>query len=171
MVTLSLPILALSLALQSSPKDAKLTDLKDGFVQVDTTEYTVQVPKSWTVSTQTPWGARTMTNKENPSELGVMTGGASQADWKQLYQTSLYFIMREEKGKASPYVLGKSKQGYESMSFSVMNEEDYASRRFLILKAKSGSILALSIRIADKKEEKTLIKQFQRMVETAKLKA
>ena len=38
--------------------DAKIVDLRDGFVRVETAAYSIEVPKEWKVSEETRWGQR-----------------------------------------------------------------------------------------------------------------
>jgi hypothetical protein len=151
-------------------KDFKLTPLPDGFVQVVSKEYSIEVPKAWTVGNQTPWGARSITQeKKAETELGVMTAGVTNRSWEELYRTSLFFIMRQEKGKATPYKVGKTKTGYESCSFDVANEKGFVRRKFVLLKNSAGAAIALSVTIGDPKDEKEMTAYFNRMVETAKV--
>jgi hypothetical protein len=159
----------LSLALVAAPKDATVTDLKDGFVRVETKAYILEMPKDWSVTRETPWGARDMTPKEGEGKMGVMTAPPTQASWDELYRTSLYFITRERKGKPTAYRLGKAPQGYETMSFEVLDKDGWADRRYVILK-KDDRILALNVNLASKKVEKAWMAHFQRMIDTAKIK-
>ncbi len=153
---------------QTAAKDVKLTPLPDGFVQVTSKAYTVEVPKSWTVGSQTPWGARSITpSLGKDTELGVMTAGVTKQSWDQLYKTSLFFIYQQEPGKATPYRLGKTKTGYESCSFEVANKAGFVKRKFVLLKDQHGAAIALSVIIGDPKEEKQISSYFKRMVESA----
>jgi hypothetical protein len=150
-------------------KDAKRVELPDGFVRVETREYSIEVPRDWTVSSQTPWGARKATPKgEKGAELGVMTAAPSQASWESLYRTSLYFIEREEPGEATPFTLGKTREGLETMSFSVLDAGGFAARRYVLVKNGDGRLLALSVRIPNPVKEKELVAHFDRMVATAR---
>lgn len=156
--------------MQEAPRDAKVVDLGDGYVRVESSLYTVEVPKGWAVGAETPWGARSMAPEGTKGELGVMTAGPTTASWDELYQTSLYFIMREERGKATPYELSRTRQGYEAMSFSVLDSEGFPARRYVLLKAPSGRALALSVKIPSQASEKQWQVHFERMVRTARLK-
>ena len=163
-------MLALTLATllaQTSPTDAKIVDLKDGFVRVSTAVYSIEVPKGWAVSRETSFGQRKV--KGSGGDLGVMTAGRTQATWDELYRTSLYFIMRDRKGKATPYQISKTDQGYEACSFTVLNEDGFADRRFVLLKNKAGDAIALDVQIRDPKLEKELAKYFERMVKSARI--
>lgn len=160
---------ALSLFVASILEDAKTTDLGDGYVQVETKSYSIEVPQSWKVSSETPWGARKVSVVDSASELGVMTAGKTQATWEELYRTSLFFIQREESGKATPYILSKTAQGYDACSFSVLDNEGFAKRRYVLLKSPSGYAVALSVKISGKNEEASLTKHFDRLVKTAKI--
>lgn len=163
------PLLALSVTFAQA-RDVKITPLPRGFVRVEAKEYVVEVPKAWTVGEQTPWGARSISpGKDGETELGVMTAGVTSQSWDQLYQTSLYFILRQEKGKATPYRLGKTKSGYESCSFEVANEKGFTKRKFVLLKSAKGAAIALSVTIGDPKEEQEISAHFGRMVQTAKI--
>jgi len=101
--------------------------------------------------------------------MGTMTAGPTRATWDELYRTSLYFVNREEEGKATPYEIKKSAQGYEAMTFSVLDKKGFAKRRYVLLKAKSGKVLALNVKIGSVKSEKTMATYFDRMVRTAKI--
>jgi hypothetical protein len=152
-----------------SVADAKLVDLKDGYVRVEGKTYSIEIPKGWTVEPETRWGQR----KISPSgggELGAMTAPPSQQSWDELYDTALFFIMRDEKGDATPYEKVKTKQGYEAASFSVLDKERFAKRRFIMIKEPNKGLLALSVKIPDKKLEDVWAAHFKRMVDTAQFK-
>ncbi len=151
------------------PNDAKIVDLKDGFVRVETKSYTFEVPKGWEVGSETPWGARDMTPAKGAGAMGAMTAPPSTQSWDRLYETSLYFITREKPGKATPYVLGKAPQGYETMTFQVVSADGFADRRYTILKSKGNRILALSVKIPGKDQEKKFMDVFDRMIKSAKI--
>lgn len=156
-------------ALLLTASDAKIVDLKDGFVRVDTASYSLEVPKGWEVSPETSFGQREMTSSEGKMTAMTAAGGGRQG-WEQLYRTSLFFIMREKKGQATPYKISKSSQGYEACTFSILDEKGFADRRYVILKnPKTENILALSVKIPNQKKEKDLQAAFDRMVRTAKL--
>lgn len=141
------------------------------FILVDTPKYSFEAPKGWNVGRETPWGARDIEPAKGEGKLGAMTAGPTQDSWDSLYRTSLYFIQREAKGKATPYREGKTKQGYACIRFEVMDESGFASRRYVLLKDSSGNALALSVKIPSAKEEKKYAAFFERMVDTAKLKS
>lgn len=162
-------IASLAAFILGQTSDAKVIDLKDGFVRVETKEYSFEVPKGWEVGSQTSWGARDLTPDKGAGSMGAMTAPPSTQSWDRLYQTSLYFIMREKPGKATPYVLGKVPQGYETMSFQVADPDGFASRRYVILKAKTNQVLALSVKIPGKSEEKKFTVIFDRMIKSAKI--
>lgn len=143
---------------------------KTQYVLVDTEKYSFEVPKGWAVGEETPWGARDIEPAEGKGKLGAMTAGPTTASWDELYRTSLYFIQRESKGEATEFRLGKTKQGYECMSFEVLNKDRFADRRYTLLKDSKGNALALSVKIPTKNDEKLYIAMFQRMVDSAKLK-
>lgn len=149
--------------------DARIVDLKDGFVRVETSSYSVEVPKSWKVSEETRWGSRKAEPTNKAGELGMMTAPPSQQSWEQVYKTSLYFILREAPGKPSPYKVTTSKQGYEACTFHVKDDQGRATRRYVLLKSKSGRLLALSVRIPEQKAEAQWEKWFSRLVDTAKI--
>lgn len=140
------------------------------FVRIDAPRYSFEVPRGWTVGAETPWGARDILPNEGGGKLGAMTAGPSRASWDDLYRTSLFYILREDRGEPTPYRLGKTQQGYESMSFEVKNREGFASRRYTLLRDDRGYALALSVRIPSPKEERRYLQLFQRMVDTARLK-
>jgi hypothetical protein len=161
-------MLSLAMAVLLGPGDAKIVDLKDGFVRVETSSYSLEVPKGWEVSRETAFGQREMTSDTGRMTAMTAAGGGKQG-WEQLYRTSLYFIMREKKGNPTPYQISKTKQGYEACSFSILDSDGFADRRYVILKNEVQNILALSVKIPDKKKETGLMAQFDRMVRTAKL--
>lgn len=138
--------------------------------RIDAPKYSLDVPKGWTVGAETPWGARDIVPSEGKGKLGAMTAGPTDASWKSLYDTSLGFILRERKGKATPFRLGKSKSGYESMSFEVLDADGFADRRYVVLKNKGGNALALSVRIPSRKAEPEYVAAFRRMVDSALIK-
>ncbi|CAN5573049.1 hypothetical protein BH11ARM1_BH11ARM1_01040 [soil metagenome] len=155
---------------QVQSKDVQYTALPDGFVRVTSKIYAVEVPKTWIVGSQTPWGARSITPQASENtELGVMTAGVTKQSWDQLYKTSLMFIMRQEKGNPTAYRLGKTKTGYESCSFEVANDAGFVKRKYVLLKDKHGAAIALSVIIGDPKDEKKISSYFDRMVSTAKI--
>lgn len=140
------------------------------FALVETDKYSIQVPTGWTVGKETPWGARDITPKSGTGQMGAMTAGPTRDSWDALYKTSLFYIKREEPGSETPYRIGKTKQGYECISFEVKNEDGFANRRYTLLKNKQGNVLALSIKIPTLDQEKKFKEMFQQMVDTAKLK-
>lgn len=140
------------------------------FVLVDTPKYSFEVPEGWEVGRETPWGARDIAPKGDAGKLGAMTAGPTTASWDELYRTSLYFIMREGEGKATPFRVGKTKGGYESIAFEVTNKAGFADRRYVLLKDSRGSALALSVKIPDKSVEEKFSLMFKHMVDTAKIK-
>jgi hypothetical protein len=79
-----------------------------------------------------------------------------------------FFIMREKKGTATPYKLGKTDQGYNTCSFTISDESGFADRRYVLLHSPKGPVLALSVKIPSKTEEKVLQAAFARMVKTAR---
>lgn len=142
-----------------------ITDLKDGFIRVETKKYTVEVPKGWEVGEETSFGQREF--HSDKGELGTMTGSAKGATWDRLYNTSLYFIQRREKATPTPYRLGKNKKGYETMSFEMIGKDNKPTSKYVILKNSKEEILALSVRIMQGKSEKELAQAFERLVNTA----
>jgi len=156
------------LAAGQLPKDAKVEDLKDGYSRVSTSSYVIELPTGWDVSAETPWGQRKANPKNSLGDLGVMTAPPASQIWDQLYRTSLYFILREGKGKPTPYRLGKTPSGLETASFEVLDDSGFASRRFVLIRAKDGRLLALSAKVPNKDAEKDWAKHFDRLVRTAK---
>ncbi|MBM3493416.1 MAG: hypothetical protein FJX72_03695 [Armatimonadetes bacterium] len=146
---------------------------------MDTNAFTLQVPSGWTVSEETPWGARDISPEGGADAMGgatmsSMTGpGLGRSSWKQLYETSLYFITRGDRaGKmtATPYELGKSKQGYETCSWAMKDGKGRVVQRHVILKHSNGNILALSAKTpasAEKQDISKLDRMFRHMTETA----
>ena len=138
---------------------------------LETNKYTIEVPVGWAVGAETPWGARDITPKTGSGRLGAMTAGPTTVGWEELYRTSLGFIKREEPGTETPFRTGKTKQGYESMSFEVKNKDGFASRRYTLIRNLGGNVLALSIRIPSAEQETHFVEMFTHMVDTAKLKS
>jgi hypothetical protein len=100
-----------------------------------------------------------------------MTAGPTNDGWDKLYRTSLFFIRLEASGAETPYRLGKTKQGYECMSFEVKNKAGFAERRYTLVKNSEHNVLALSIRIPGPEQEKNFVTMFDHMIDTAKLKS
>jgi hypothetical protein len=140
------------------------------YVLVETERYSFEVPAGWEVGKITPWGARDIEPSSRSGKLGAMTAGPTKASWDELYRTSLYFIKREEEGKETAFRLGKTKMGFESMSYEVINKAGFADRRYTLLKNEIGSALALSVKIPSAKLEKEYVAHFKRMVDSAILK-
>lgn len=158
------------LLLAQLPKDAKVLKLADGYSRVETAEYSIEVPTGWEVSDQTPWGQRKAHPSNSSGELGVMTAPPGRQSWDQLYQTSLYFILRESKGKPTPYRLGKTASGLETASFEVLNDAGFAARRYILIRGKDGRLLALSVKVPSRSADKEWSKHFERLAATAKFK-
>lgn len=156
-----LTLLACSVVLNAGNSD---------YVLVDKPGYSFEVPKGWLVGDETPWGARDMEPKDGGGKLGAMTAGPTQASWDELYRTSLYFIRREAAGEPTPFREGKTKRGYECISFEVKGKDGFFDRRYTLLKDPLGNALALSVKIPSQKEEKVYVAHFQRMVDTALIK-
>jgi hypothetical protein len=157
----------IALLLGQVPLDAKLVPLKDGYVRVETSAYSLEVPKGWVVSKETSFGQREFDGPKG--SMTAMTANAGpKPDWDRLYQTSLYFIMREKRGKATPYTLGKTDQGFNTCSFTILDDSGFADRRYVLLHSPKGALLALSVKIPDKKLESELQATFDRMVKSAK---
>lgn len=167
----SIAMTALILAQPKGPSDASVTDLKDGYVRVDTSSYVIDVPRDWKVTEETPWGARKASPSGSRGDLGVMTAPPSRQSWAQLYRTSLYFILREDpNGKPTEPEITKRKDGLEVCTFRILNSEGFAFRRFVMLRHSEQGLLALSVRIPNKSEESKWQKHFDRMVASAKFK-
>ncbi|MEQ1822202.1 MAG: hypothetical protein ABL949_06820 [Fimbriimonadaceae bacterium] len=154
---------ALSIQTSKTPANMK-------FTQIDTPGYSFEIPEGWNFGKETPWGARDITPKTGQGKIGAMTAGPTTASWDDLYQTSLYFIQREEKGVASAFKTGKTKQGFECMTFNVTNGDGFANRRYTLLKDKAGKALALSVKIPSREQESEYAAIFKRMVDSAKIK-
>jgi hypothetical protein len=151
-----------------NPPDYKAVPLSGGFVRIETSEYTIEVPKSWQVTNSTRFGQREVIGSEG--RMTAMTApGAGRQGWDRLYRTSLYFIQRDTPGRPTPYKLTKTKQGYEAATFSLLDDDGFARERYVILRAADDDILALSIKIPGKKKESELLPVFDRLVSTATL--
>ncbi len=163
-------LLQSAIGAQADRTDAQLKKSSNGFTVVETDKYIIEVPDGWAVGKETPWGARDITPKTGPGQLGAMTAGPTKAGWDQLYKTSLFFIKQEEPGTETPFRTGKTKHGYDSMSFDVKNKDGFFNRRYTLIRNTAGNVLALSIRIPSPEAEKTFGEMFKHMVDTAKLK-
>jgi hypothetical protein len=159
-------LLSIAFGLTILGSDLKTTDLKDGFVRVETPKYVIEVPKGWEVGEETSFGQREI----NGGGMTTMTGGRTKATWDELYKTSLYFIRRGTKDEPTPFRLGKNKKGYETMSFEMVNKDKQPSSKYVILKNAKAEILALSIKIKSPKSEKEMDKIFLRLISTADIK-
>lgn len=162
-------LLCSTMILASALANPNLMPASD-YLLVETPKYSFEIPKGWNLGDETPWGARDILPKSEAGKMGAMTAGPTKASWAELYKTSLYFIQRESKGDPTPFRTGKTKLGYECMSFEVLNKEKFANRRFTLLKNAAGSALALSINIPSKADEKKYAEMFKHMVDTAKIK-
>jgi hypothetical protein len=158
------------LATNQMPNDSKVTDLKDGYSRVETPSYSIEIPNGWKVSEETRWGQRKMSPKDNAGEMGVMTAPPGRQSWEQLYDTALFFIMREEKGKPTPFRLSKTKNGLEAASFEVLGSDGFPSRRYVMIKDESKGLLALSVKVPSKKADKVWTKHFERLIASATFK-
>lgn len=157
-------------ALSQLPKDAKTLNLGDGYSRVETASYLIEVPTGWEVSDETTWGQRKANPRGAEGELGVMTAPPMRQSWEQLYQTSLYYILRESKGKPTPYRLGKTVSGLETASFEVLDDAGFAARRFILIRGKDGRLLALSVKVPSRSADKEWSRHFERLAATAKFK-
>src|SRR5687767_764 len=95
----------LSLASFTSSDDARVEELGDGYMRVITKEYSLEVPKGWTVSKQTSYGERTIKGKSG--SLGAMTAPPATDPWEKLYSTAIYYVRMETKDKPTDYKLTK----------------------------------------------------------------
>lgn len=161
-------------------KSAETKKKEVDYRKVETEHYTVEVPEGWEVGQETPFGQREIrpakeTEAAQGASMSSMTGpGLGRQSWQQLYNTSLYFIMRYrpngEKMKATPYKIGKSKQNFESCSWTMTDTEGKPLQRHVILKHSNGNILALSVKIpsaAAKESKERLEAIFQHVIDTA----
>lgn len=157
---------------------AKMQDIQ--YRKTETKNYIMETPEGWEVGQETSFGQREIRpDKERGPDRGAslssMTGpGLGRQSWQQLYETSLYFITRYapngEKMKATPYKLGKSRQDFETCSWTMTNVDGKPLQRHVILKHSNGNILALSVKIpssAAKESMERLEAIFQHMVDTA----
>ena len=161
-------LLTIATSFAQSSADSTITDLKDGYSRVTTSTYTVEVPNGWAVSKQTPWGARRIQPGRGSGELGVMTAPPGMQSWDQLYQTALFFIQREAKGKATPYRLTKTPQGLEAASFEVLDGAGFPSRRYVMMKDNAKGLMALSVKVPGRKADTQWTKHFERLIRSAK---
>ena len=152
---------------QSENNSQSVTDLKDGYVRFKSDTYQIDVPKDWKVSSETWYGQRKVSPKSGGGELGVMTAPPSRQSWDQVYQTALFYINREESGQPTPYVLTKTKNGYEAATFRVKDSNGFAKRHYVMIKHEEKGLLALSVTIPNEDSEKAWTKHFKRMVDSA----
>ncbi len=132
-----------------------------------TDSYSIEIPKGWKVSPETFFGQRKVKPSSGKGELGLMTAPPSRQSWEQLYRTSLFYILREEEGKATPFKLTKTKRGYEAATFDVVDRDGFNGRRYVLIKHAEKGLLAVSVAIPEKATEKEWAKHFKRMVDTA----
>jgi hypothetical protein len=170
LMSLGLTLAGSGASAQSDQTDVKLHNAANGAVTAETTKYAIQIPAGWTVGSETPWGARDITPKSGAGQMGAMTAGPTKATWEELYKTSMFFIKQEEPGTETPFRTGKTKQGYECMSFEVKNKDGFASRRYTLIRNSAGNVIALSIKIPSPDKEKQFAEMFRHMVDSAKLK-
>lgn len=141
---------------------------------VATTNYTIQIPEGWELGAETPFGQREMNPKAGKGQLTSMTGpGLGKQSWDQLYQTSLYFILRGQPAgsmTATRPVMGKTKQGFETASWSMLDRKKTVVARYVVLKSKADNILALSVKIPADADRTQLEAIFERLVSTAVVK-
>lgn len=152
------------------PTDARVVELPGGYVRVETARYSIEIPKGWKVSEETRWGQRKAVASDGAGVLGVMTAAPSSRSWEELYRTSLFFILRERGGTPTPYEVRETEQGYEAASFSVLDDDGFARRRYVLLRSPEGGLLALSVEIGQRAAEGELRRIFDRMVRSARLK-
>jgi hypothetical protein len=153
------------------PRDARIIDLKDGFVRVDAPTYSIEVPRGWKVTAETPWGARKAEPSSGRGELGVMTAPPGRQSWESLYRTSLYFILRgDPEGEPTRYKITKKNNGLEACEFSVLDKNGFAYKRYVLLRHPEKGLLALNVDIPSRADEKVWVAKFDRMVRTAAFK-
>lgn len=148
---------------------ADIVDLQDGFVRVVTDEYQIEIPHGWHVGGQTSFGQRTF--KPSQEEIGfleAMTGSADGETWEALYKTALFYIQKDTAGTPTSYTLSHSAQGYEAISFSMMNG-DVPTAHYVIFKNTEEEILVLSVTVPDRASDTKLAPVFERLVSTAKM--
>ena len=113
---------------------------------------------------------------EKGPSMSSMTGpGLGKQSWDQLYKTSLFYITRSgreggSKMKPTAYTLGKSKQGFETCSWTMNDTDSHPLARHVILKHTNANILALSVKLppaATRETKERLERIFQHMVNTA----
>ena len=66
--------------------------------------------------------------------------------------------------------MGKTKQGFETASWSMLNRKKTVVARYVVLKSKADNILALSVKIPAEADRTQLEAIFERMVSTAVVK-
>jgi len=148
--------------------------------KIDTKYYMIETPSGWDVGEETSFGQREIrpmknTTVDRNASMSSMTGpGLGKQSWQQLYETSLYFITRyaphTQQMRATPFIIQKSRQGFETCAWTMTTSEGILLQRHIILKHPNGNILALSVKIpqdAAKKSKDQLEEIFQHMVDTA----
>ncbi|KAA0236955.1 MAG: hypothetical protein EDM74_10700 [Armatimonadetes bacterium] len=166
-MNLLVTLLATSL-LSQLPQDAKVLDLGDGYSRVVTATYSVELPTGWDISSETRWGQRKAHPNGSNGELGIMTAPPGQQSSDELYHTSLFFILREKKGKPTPYRLGKTSDGLETASFEVVDRQGFAARRYILIRNVDGRLLALSVHVPNREADKQWSAHFERLLRTAR---
>jgi len=159
---------SLVMLVQGPASDTKSVDLNDGYIRVQTPNYELEVPKGWEIGRETPWGSRAVHPPKGEGELSVMTAPPGNQSWDQLYQTSLYFIMREGPGKATPYKLVKTPRGLDAASFEVVDDKGFANRRYVLIKDQASGLIALSVKVPSREADKEWSKHFERLIKTAR---
>jgi hypothetical protein len=142
------------------------------FRTITTKNYVIQVPEGWQVGEETSFGQREIAPKEGSTQgqMTSMTGpGLAKQSWEQLYQTSLYFVLRGQPAgsmTATRPEMGKTKQGFETASWSMLDPKKVVLARYVVLKSKNN-ILALSVKIPANADRTRLETIFERLVSTA----
>jgi hypothetical protein len=111
--------------------------------------------------------------------MSTMVGpGLGRQTWDELYKTSNYYILRYaptgSKMKPLPYKLGKTRQGIDSCSWTMVDPAGVPVQRHVILKRPDGDILALSVKLpasAGKQVRSRLEMMFSHLVDTAVLRS
>lgn len=148
-------------------KDSSIIDLGDGYAKVTTASYSIDVPKGWDVSSQTPWGQRTARPAEGSGELGVKTAPPSSQTWDDLYHSSLSYILRESKAMPTPYRVTKTKKGFEAAAFELLDADGFPSQRYVLIRDEARRLLTLSVKVPSREVDTLWTGHFERLVESA----
>ncbi len=145
------------------------------WVIVKTSDYTIELPRGWSLGPATPFGQRTISPAPSKKNIGKFMTAMTAAQpvsssWTQLYHTALYFISQQNPLlKPTPYHLWRSPQGMTACSWEMKNGKGQIRGLYTVLRNSSMHILALSVHVPNTPSQKALTADFQHLVNTAVL--